>query len=195
MKVGVVFGVLLTLLVGTVASGASLEGWEAFLGLWVNMLPDGSPTRVIIEGSDQSSLSFRGYGACIPTDCDWGSAPLWIYGEGSVDATEATMGVAYWESGFSENIVTIRFQNPVSKSVLIVDHYTRFTDASGRPSYHTIGYLRSTCDCDGPDLDCKDFLSHAEAQACYDYCLDMGYGDVFGLDRDGDGSACEALQE
>jgi micrococcal nuclease len=49
------------------------------------------------------------------------------------------------------------------------------------------------CDCTGPDLDCADLITHAEAQACYDTCLAQGYGDVFNLDGDGDGQACEGL--
>ena len=49
------------------------------------------------------------------------------------------------------------------------------------------------CNCAGPDLDCSDFTTHAAAQACYEYCLSQGYGDVFRLDGDSDGSACESL--
>ena len=48
------------------------------------------------------------------------------------------------------------------------------------------------CDCNGPDLNCKDFSSHAQAQACYE-CCKKPYGDIFGLDRDGDGNVCESL--
>jgi hypothetical protein len=49
------------------------------------------------------------------------------------------------------------------------------------------------CDCGGPDLNCGNFASHANAQGCYDYCRGQGYGDVFNLDRDGNGQACESL--
>ena len=49
------------------------------------------------------------------------------------------------------------------------------------------------CNCQGPDLRCKSFATHAEAQACYNYCLAQGYGDVFGLDNDGDGQVCMGL--
>jgi hypothetical protein len=46
------------------------------------------------------------------------------------------------------------------------------------------------CDCGGPDLDCKDFASHAQAQACFDFCGGTA-NDVFRLDGDGDGRVCE----
>lgn len=49
-----------------------------------------------------------------------------------------------------------------------------------------------TCDCSGDQYNCKDdFDTHASAQACYEYCKSIGRGDVHGLDRDGDGTACD----
>lgn len=47
------------------------------------------------------------------------------------------------------------------------------------------------CSCNGDNLNCTDFSSHASAQACYEYCKSQGKGDIHKLDRDGDGSACE----
>jgi endonuclease YncB( thermonuclease family) len=54
---------------------------------------------------------------------------------------------------------------------------------------------QAPCNCSGPDLDCPaDFSTHTEAQACYDYCVSEGFGDVFRLDgNDNDGLACEGL--
>lgn len=49
------------------------------------------------------------------------------------------------------------------------------------------------CSCSGPDLNCPAFGTHAKAQACYDYCKSAGFGDVFNLDSDADGRACESL--
>jgi len=50
------------------------------------------------------------------------------------------------------------------------------------------------CNCSGPDLDCKDFKTHAAAQACYDHCVALGFGNIFRLDgNDNDGLACESL--
>ena len=47
------------------------------------------------------------------------------------------------------------------------------------------------CDCSGNHLNCPDFGTHASAQACYEYCISIGRGDVHGLDRDDDGTACD----
>lgn len=52
------------------------------------------------------------------------------------------------------------------------------------------------CDCfryGGEDLDCEDFDTQPQAQTCYAFCfLASGY-DVYELDQDGDGHACEHL--
>lgn len=47
------------------------------------------------------------------------------------------------------------------------------------------------CNCKGPDLSCNNFRNQASAQACFEYCNDMGFGDVFGLDKNNNGLACE----
>lgn len=50
------------------------------------------------------------------------------------------------------------------------------------------------CSCTGDTLNCTDFGgSRARAQACYDYCVAAGRGDIHSLDSDGDGEACESL--
>ncbi len=55
-----------------------------------------------------------------------------------------------------------------------------------------IAQTASACLCDGSDLDCGDFSTHEQAQTCYTKCLTAKGRDVFGLDGDNDGSACEA---
>jgi len=47
------------------------------------------------------------------------------------------------------------------------------------------------CNCLGPKLTCNRFRTQAQAQACFDYCRRQGYGDIFGLDKNGNGLACE----
>ncbi len=50
----------------------------------------------------------------------------------------------------------------------------------------------STGSCSGPDKDCGDFATHAQAQAFFLSCGGPG-SDPHGLDRDHDGDACETL--
>jgi hypothetical protein len=50
------------------------------------------------------------------------------------------------------------------------------------------------CTCTGPDLDCADFSTHNEAQACHNKCMAERGFDVYRLDGDdNDGLACERL--
>ncbi len=53
--------------------------------------------------------------------------------------------------------------------------------------------LAAVCECSYDKYNCKDFSTHAQAQACYEYCKSLGYGDIHGLDREDDGVACENL--
>ena len=47
------------------------------------------------------------------------------------------------------------------------------------------------CNCLGQRLTCNNFRSQARAQQCFEYCRSQGYGDIFGLDKNGNGLACE----
>lgn len=49
------------------------------------------------------------------------------------------------------------------------------------------------CPCDGDTLNCSDFETQPEAQACFDYCVSIGRGDIHKLDQNNDGDACESL--
>lgn len=49
------------------------------------------------------------------------------------------------------------------------------------------------CLCDSDRYNCSDFPTHAAAQACFDYCVSLGKGDIHKLDRDNNGVACESL--
>lgn len=51
----------------------------------------------------------------------------------------------------------------------------------------------AVCSCSGNVYNCSSFGSHAQAQACYNYCLPIA-GDIHDLDRDNDGSACDSLR-
>jgi micrococcal nuclease len=65
--------------------------------------------------------------------------------------------------------------------------------ASAPPAATPVSVPQSTCNCRGPDLDCSDFSSQAQAQACFAACKSQGLGDIFRLDGDHDGRVCERL--
>jgi len=74
-------------------------------------------------------------------------------------------------------------QTPLPTKTLVVLFPTQ-PPASG-------GGGNAVCSCAGDTLNCSDFSSHSAAQACYNYCISQGAGDIHRLDRDHDGSACE----
>jgi hypothetical protein len=49
------------------------------------------------------------------------------------------------------------------------------------------------CPCDADTLNCGDFSTQAEAQACFDHCMAITGRDVHRLDQNNDGVACESL--
>lgn len=49
------------------------------------------------------------------------------------------------------------------------------------------------CSCSSDSKNCSDFQTHAQAQACFSYCVSQGAGDIHKLDQNADGSACESL--
>ncbi len=48
--------------------------------------------------------------------------------------------------------------------------------------------------CSYDAYNCGDFSTHAAAQACFEYCVSQGAGDIHGLDRDNDNNVCESMQ-
>jgi hypothetical protein len=52
---------------------------------------------------------------------------------------------------------------------------------------------QAACSCSGDTLNCGDLGTHSNAQACFEYCLAQGVGDIHGLDGNNDGVACESL--
>ena len=55
------------------------------------------------------------------------------------------------------------------------------------------GTAGAVCDCSSNRYNCGDFRCRPEAQACYDYCLSLGRGDIHQLDSNNDGRVCESL--
>ncbi|MDI6875772.1 MAG: ComEC/Rec2 family competence protein [Methanomicrobiales archaeon] len=53
----------------------------------------------------------------------------------------------------------------------------------------------TACDCTADRFDCSDFSCRPQAQACHDYCLPLGKGDMHQLDSDSDGEVCESPGE
>lgn len=49
------------------------------------------------------------------------------------------------------------------------------------------------CRCNADVRNCSDFNTQPEAQACMQFCISQGQGDIHNLDGDANGKACESL--
>ena len=117
---------------------------------------------------------------------------LWCPEEGENNEITFSLFLSLVESG---EILTVTIEDGHGRGTT-VDGEEFFVQLPDDPEQyeallqeHAVLVLVPPCNCSGPDLDCDDFVSPEEAQRCYEYCKD--YGDVFGLDRDNDGIACE----
>jgi len=112
----------------------------------------------------------------------------WTYGDGNVGIGKTT---SHTYSSTTDRTYTAKLT--VSDNDGAQSSTTRTITVTAAASPVPSPPPSAPCNCSGPDLDCSDFSTQAAAQACYDYCKSRGYGDVFGLDRDKDGRACESL--
>lgn len=53
------------------------------------------------------------------------------------------------------------------------------------------GNTGGVCSCKGDTLNCRSFSSQSAAQACFNYCIQKGRGDIHKLDQNNNGLACE----
>jgi len=60
------------------------------------------------------------------------------------------------------------------------------------PTNAPVGSVPGICSCSGDNLNCSDFPDQGSAQACFDYCMQQGAGDINKLDQNNDNNACEA---
>jgi hypothetical protein len=123
-----------------VVAALAASGWcpqaaaatSDFLGQWVNAATDGSGiARVVVTQAGGSRLSIHAFGACKPTECDWGVQPAHAFSEdpGSDDAQSVT---ADFNAGFAQKRITLR---QVPGGALKLEVQTSFTDGSGRNDY------------------------------------------------------------
>jgi hypothetical protein len=110
----------------------------SFAGDWVNIASTNPGiTRVSIHQSNEGKWSIRAWGACHPTDCDWGSTSLHLLGD-TVAARKFPYGFATWDHGFTDVYFTLRIEN----DELVIESYDIFKDNSGRSNYRRVDRFR-----------------------------------------------------
>ena len=96
-------------------------------GRWVNTDPQ---TQHLVElVIDSAAATFHGFGACVPTSCDWGAAQASFNG--------SSLTVTY-NFGFA----TASIRATESAGVLTVETFTDFIDTDRRADFSTIETFR-----------------------------------------------------
>jgi hypothetical protein len=100
-------------------------------GDWKNPDPKGGLTRIVVsKGASDNAWQIQAWGACSPTDCDWGRIDLQMLGDAPNDKT-GKYGFAHWDHKFADTFITLR----ITKGILVVETYDFFKDGSGRANY------------------------------------------------------------
>ena len=149
-----------------------------------NLPPVASFTLTPSSGESPLEVTFDGSAS---TDPDGSiESYQWSFGDGG-SASAETVTHTYE----NETTTTRTF----TATLTVTDNGWKTGSTTRTVTVYRVGEppLPEDCNCTGPDLDCSNFATQAEAQACYEYCEQQGYGDVYGLDGDNDGIACELL--
>lgn len=146
----------------------------------VNLSPVASFTRTPSSGDSPLEVDFDGSASSDPD----GSivSYQWTFGDGG-----SAVGVT------TTHIYTTSTTRTYTATLTVTDNGGKTRSTSRTVTVSAGSTPPPPCNCAGPDLNCSDFATHAAAQACYEYCKQQGYGDVFRLDGDSDGIACESL--
>jgi hypothetical protein len=111
--------------------GPLLPVSDPFVGTWVNVdSGTGGITKIQIT-EDASGHHIEAWGACLPTDCEWGKVNLDLLGTSVSDPTP-DYAIGQWDPGFKDATMTLE----LVEDGLIVDLYNVFKDDSGREGFH-----------------------------------------------------------
>ncbi len=118
----------LTMCSGLIITTSAYAMPADFIGTWVNVYPG---TRGIVRAVITPDMNIRMYGACSPTPCDNGLAPITTYGR-SVSDLNHRAAIAKYDFSFKEVDVVLKLNG---RSFLNLEHFNKFTDGSNRQNY------------------------------------------------------------
>ena len=116
-------------------------GLSYFSGTWKNTDARTRGLTTVSVRTAGESVWVRAWGACHPTDCDWGevSGTAFAPTVSADPANDAQKVTAVFETSFSNTLMTL---SSADGDELEADTQTRFTDNSGRSSYSSTYTLR-----------------------------------------------------
>jgi hypothetical protein len=101
------------------------------VGTWTNVDPNtGGITKIKITNG-VGGHQIQAWGACTPTDCDWGKTSLHLLGTNVSDSVP-DYAIGAWDHGFKDTTLTL----DMTGDGMVADVYNAFKDDSGRQDYH-----------------------------------------------------------
>lgn len=110
--------------------------------------------------------------------------------EGTVNAANSQTALAYSPTAIFTSTFLPTLTQPATSPPLETSVPTS-TVIFVLPTQSSGGSVSGICDCSGDTLNCGDFALSGDAQACMDYCISIGRGDIHNLDGNANGVACE----
>jgi len=112
----------------------AVAGLSYFSGTWKNAKNGSRGLTTLKVRTAGESVFVRAWGACHPTDCDWGEVPgnAFAPSVATDSANSAQKVTALFETSFSNTLLTL---SPTDDDEIQADTQTHFTDNSGRSSY------------------------------------------------------------
>lgn len=107
---------------------------EVLLGGWVNSDPNtrGITKFNVTQNWLTGAVSSEAYGACLPTDCEWGKERMSLVGSSVSDETPE-YAITNYDFDFKSTFVTTRFED----GDLVIGTYNVFHDGSERSNYYS----------------------------------------------------------
>jgi len=105
-------------------------------GTWTNINPLTNSIKAIVIRPGKTGIAIEGFGACVPSACEWGIIPGTVFGPNVSSPTGATFE-ANQDFGFSREVLLgTAARSPFTGfRTLTVREFTTFTDNSGRANY------------------------------------------------------------
>ena len=133
-RVGV-FLVVMGLVLG--GAGSALAAKDSFLGTWNNLDANTGGLTKLVVTTDGTNYFVQGFGACTPTDCDWGTKDLTFMAYGVSD-DNFEWAMAIWDFSYKYLYLILHIQG----SQMVVDSFNVYTPEDGRTPYRSLYLMK-----------------------------------------------------
>ena len=109
----------------------------ALVGTWTNVSASTRDIVKVVIAASGTGITVAAYGACTPTPCNWGTVRGLAYAA-NVSSGAAVAFTAQFNFSFSQ----VTLVGNLAGNLLNVEHFTHFTDNSGRSDYASMDQMK-----------------------------------------------------